>query len=720
MGANPHFLDSEKVVYDDHATTDDFDDRIMVLNTDDYSRQVLSDTTATATNHMRSKRGEHEVVVYEQVHQSEAQARALRTMSRMAAATTMGQQTQIIAKIHQGDDSWTETVVAPADGMVNSHPVVTIQDDGKAACIWQRGSIEVIDPSISADSVNNTAMNGHLVLSHYDGNKWSQPIDLFPVSKDLSMQRYDLMMRGDTVLVGAAMMEHPLDTAIMSRRFSYASVSTATGRVSTIEEPLRPTEFFMNRVGHHAVIAMIYEKNDSTRDIYVKSLNMNGINDGLTGSDIGARFCSPSRVKIICDRSANNLDDFAVLWTEMNNTARNDDGTEITTNQVKMMLNASRISLQPTPHVTVPITLGADRDSLIITDFDGFLDDTSIKVVYSLADPNSGDAVIMGNEKFFSNSFEYDVEYTREALLTNDVIPVNIIVSNTGTSPIKSVLATINGEVYDIPDSYVHPCQRRTFALQYPIPEGFDGYLATTASVKYDNVFRSRSHPRRALSLTSQFKTLPPMHADLEDVELRLIGQNVEDGVNTFLVEITDNSIRHLDKDDAIRVGVYPHPTIIEPITDEAEVIVRPTDFHDYGSNRKAYATITVSNVQETQRAYLNLHTYNTAYSGDDPEEAIIPNVQDNAHYILLVPDENPTVIEQLRAQPAKGAISVRQAANGVIVSGIEKDTHIRVFNTEGILIVRDSGTGSDVNIPLRHHGAYVLSAGKEIIKFTY
>lgn len=723
MGANPHFLDDTKVVYDDCASPDDnLDDRIVVLDTDDYTTQAISDTTATAAHHMRSKRAGHEVVVYEQTHQSAAQAHALQAMSRVAAATSIGQQTQIMAKVRRQDGEWKETVVAAADGKVNSRPVVTVQDDGKAACIWQRGDIEVIDPSLPVDSVGNTAMNGYLVLSHYDGNNWSQPINLFPVNKDLSMQRYDLMMRGDTVLVGAAMMEHPLDTTLMSRRFSYASVNTNSGSVSTIEEPLRPTEFFMNRVGRHAVIAMIYEKNDSTRDIYVKAMRMNGQADGQTGSDIGARFCSPSRVKIICDRAAENLNDFAVLWTEMNNTARNDDGTEISTNEVKMMLNASRISFQPTPHVTVPITLGADRDGMLITDYDGFLDDTSIKVVYSLADPESGNTVIMGNEKFFSNSFEYDVAYTRHAQLTHDVIPVNIIVKNTGTSPIKSVCATINGMVFDIPDSYVQPCQRRTFALQYPVEEGFDGYLSTTASVAYDNVFRSRIHPRRAISLTSQQKALPPMHADMEDVELRLIGHSVEDGVNTFLVEITDNSLRHLDRDDAIRVGIYPHPTIIEPITDEAEVIVTPADFQDYGSKRKAYVTVTVSNVHTSQKAYLNLHTFNAAYDGDDPEQAIISNVhsQDNAHYITLLPHEDPTMVEQLRAAPDNSVLSVRQTTGGVVVSGIEKDAHIRVFNAEGFLIVRDRGEGSDVTIPLHHQGVYLLSAGKDMIKFTY
>ena len=50
--------------------------------------------------------------------------------------------------------------------------MVTMQDDGKAACVWQRGQLYTIDENVSPDSLYNTAMDGALMLSIYDGNYW--------------------------------------------------------------------------------------------------------------------------------------------------------------------------------------------------------------------------------------------------------------------------------------------------------------------------------------------------------------------------------------------------------------------------------------------------------------------------------------------------------------------------------------------------------------------
>ena len=46
-----------------------------------------------------------------------------------------------------------------------------------------------------------------------------------------------------------------------------------------------------------------------------------------------------------------------------------------------------RIHLSDTPAVTYPITVAAATDSLLFIDFDGFLNDDRVSVVYSLAEP---------------------------------------------------------------------------------------------------------------------------------------------------------------------------------------------------------------------------------------------------------------------------------------------------------------------------------------------
>lgn len=713
---NPHFLDEHHIVFNDLRQPNDYnDDRISIYDTESGQSADLNDNHLTATtNHNRSKRGRHEIVVYEQLD-TIVDANKLQPEHAMTQSNELATHNSIMANIREEGSSWQQTVIMPSgNGFINTKPMVTIQEDGKAACVWQRGKLYTINEEISPDSLYNTAMDGSLVLSIYDGSQWSDPIGLFSIDEDQVMSQYDLVMRNDTVLIGSCMTVHPLDTISSHNTFNYASVDLATKTPVFNEDDFEPIQIFLNRVGHHTVAAMLYEKNDSTRDIFVKTLNMDGTDSGVAGSDVGANFCSPQRVKIICDRTAENLDDFAVLWTEMNNTVRGEDGKGKITDEVHTMLNASRVSLQPIPCITAPITLGSDRDSLVLGDFDGFLNDSHIKVVYSLADLSSGGAVIMQNEKYFSNSFDYDIAYTRQALLGGTTLPVNVTVRNTGTSAIHSVKAIINDHTFDIENSYVAPLRQQTFVVEYPITDGFDGYLSSQVEVTYDNVFKVSRHPRRNISLLRQQQAKEPTHVDMEDIECRLIGHTVENGVNSFLVELIDHSSRGLKSHNQVQVGIYPHPGITEPVNDQAETVVTSDDFFDFGGVRKAFATVDVPGILESANAYLNIHIVNNEHE--------VSNLRDNenTHYVTLLPAETVTEIEQLRQQEQSHVLHVERQENGLYVSGLKLGDTLRVFSAEGILVYRATVMGTSMFVPLSGHGVYLLGTNEEIMKYRY
>lgn len=723
--ANPHFLSDSLVVYNDAANPEDSnDDCITLLNTNTGTRTSLSQAGVPASRHMRSKRGEHEIVVFEQLARPVQPQEVSGRHAMRKAMRVVEEQSQLMATVRKGNGAWKTMAITSADGYVDSKPVVTMQDDGHAACIWQRGRVKEIAPIEEGDTIYNMAFDGNLVMSFYDGQQWSKPVNLISVNENRSAAHYDLMMRNDSVLVGISLANYPLDPTRYTREFKFASIKGGTDRVNIVNDPMNPQRFFMNRVGQHAVIAMLYEKNDSTRDIFVKTMKMSGYGDGIAGNDIGANYCSPNLVKIICDRSADEQNHFAILWTEMSNTVRG-DSTELHDEKVKTMLNASRISLRPVPHVTYPLTVGGEIDTLSMVDFDGFLDDSRIKVVYSLADVKNGGGILMTNEKYFSNSFQYEVAYTRKALLGSSTLPVSFIVRNTGTSPIMNVKATVNGQEFNISDSYVAPCHERTFVVKYPITADFDGYLSTTASVEYDNLFRVNHHPkRRAMSFKRQQKSSSATFIDYEDVECRLVGHSVEDGVNSFVVELIDHSSRGFYGNEAICVGIYPHPGILEPVSSTAEVIVRPEDFIEIGGTNRAYATVKVSGVKESTRAYLNIHTFNASLTGESHNDKIIPNVRDNenAHYVTLLPAGDPAEIEKIREDIAKNGskVSVKTEENGVRVSGLKKGDRLRVFSSNGILMYSCKVESSSQFVPLRGHDVYLLSSGQEIHKFSY
>ena len=725
--ANPHLINDSLVVYNDIADPDNGnDDRVSLLNTNDGTRTTLSQEGVAAGQHMRSKRGDHEIVVYEQLARPVQPQEVSGRRAMQKVLRVVEEESQLMAAVRKGNGAWNTMNITTADGFVDSKPVVTMQDDGHAACVWQRGHMKEITPLEEGDTIYNTAFEGGLVMSFYDGQQWTTPVELVRLNEFKSAAHYDLMMRNDSVLVGISMSNYPLDSARYSREFKFASVKGGSNQVKLVDDPINPQRFFMNRVGQHAVIAMLYEKNDSTRDIYVKTMRMSGSGDGIAGNDIGANYCSPNLVKIICDRSANEQNNFAILWTEMSNSVRG-DSIEMYDEHERTVLNASRITLKPTPHVTYPLTVGGEVDSLSMMDFDGFLDDSRIKVVYALADiEHDGAAVVMQNEKYFSNNFEYSVGYTRKALLGSSTLPVSFIIRNTGTSPITKVIATVNDQEFEIADSYVAPCHEQTFVVKYPIDDDFNGYLSTTATVEYDNLFQVSHHPKRkAMSFRRQVKMVPTAYVGFEELSCRLVGQSVEDGVNTFVVELTDRSSRGLNDNGIIHLGIYPHPGIMEPVSSEAEVIVLPSEFEECGGVRRTYATVRVPGVREATRAYLNIYVSNQKYTGAGPSEKdLIPNVyeNENAHYVTLLPAADPSDIERISEEMAKrkAAISVKAEEQGVRVCGLKKGDRLRIFASNGVLVYSSVATSREQLVPIKRHDVYLLSSGQDILKFNF
>lgn len=720
--ANPHFVDENHIVYNDLGNPEDYnDDCVRLLDTEAGTTTKLSTDGFAAIHHMRSKRAGNEVVVYEQIGRR-IDAAEMVPEHALEKSNELAARAKIMANVKLDGQDWKRYTITKDDGFVDTHPVVTMQDDGKAACVWQHGTIRTIDESLPSDSIYNNALEGDLRLSIFDGNTWSDPIVLHQLDADLSASEYDLIMRNDTVLVGTNLESYPLDSARHTRRFVYSSVDVANKSLFQKAETLKPKHFFMNRVGRHSVIAMLYEKTDSLRDIYVKTLSMNGYADGLMGSDIGANYSTPNRVKIITDRAAVNCNDFAILWTEMSNNAHYEDGKEGFTETPRNMLNASRINLLPSPFVTVPLTLGTERDSLSIMDFDGILDDSRIKVVYSLADIETGGAVLMTNEKYFTNSFDYDIGYASLALLGSPTLPVSVVVSNTGTSSIRNVTATINGEDFPIENSFVAPMQKRTFVVQYPLHEGFDGYITNAVTVEYANVFKTQQHPRRKnVSLRRQTKfSSTPHHVDLENIELRLVRHNIEDGVNSFVVELIDHSLYGLKNRNAIRVGLYPHPTIVVPLSDEAETIVTANDFQDYGGVRKAYATVTIGGVKDQTHAYLTTHLFDQNNTSDlDITHVTNYSGSSNAHAVSLLPHHDPSVIRQLQQDDRHTRVQLKRTDGGVIIIN-QFPTHLRVFTSSGMLVFSKKTADSSVFVPLKPGDTYLISTGDEVVKYAY
>ncbi len=719
IDANPHFLDGNTIVYNDiQSATDYNDDQVTLLQLDDESTQTLSSEGTTATNHMRSKRANHEIVVYEQMNRV---INNDEVTPENAVQLSVGMQSHIQAKVRNEGGDWLQTYVTQpgTDGTTDIKPVVTIQEDGHAACIYQHGISCAIDENMPIDSIENVQFVGQLMLKTFDGKQWSEPTPLyFDVDHNNVINQYDLFMRNDTVLVAANLRSSDMSHNVLR----YASKPLASSHVTYHDDTVIPNHFMMQRVGQHAVIAIVYQATDSVSDIFVRTLAMSGKSDGSRSASLNTGYKNPNKVKIVCDRNAEEIDDFAVLWTELNNVFRNEDGTNSYSDNICNMLNASRIHISNTLYLTDPITIGGERDSvLVLTDFDGYLDDAYIKAVYTLADPETGAAVIMTNDKFFRNSCETRVSYGDASLLKGGSLPVSVYVHNTGTSPIIAVQTVINEQTFDIENAYVAPTHEQTFTVLYPTGEDFDGYITSMVNVQYNNMFKIKAHPRRKnISFLRQNFQTQRKRIATADVECNIINRSIEDGANTFIVELIDHN--NLPSDMGVRVGVYGHPSSTEPLTDGAEVLISSSEFNQNGNGRKAYATVNITGITEPLKAYVNCHVVDLNY---DPQDLSVAHVKNrhgiyNASLVNLFPTNDPVAIKRPNIDEALTShrIQVTPLDNGISVSNLKPNETVRIITADGFIIGKKTSTTSTLFFPLTEKGIYLLTSGEESFKF--
>ena len=60
------------------------------------------------------------------------------------------------------------------------------------------------------------------------------------------------------------------------------------------------------------------------------------------------------------------------------------------------------------------------------------------------------------------------------------------------------------------------------------------------------------------------------------------------------------------------------------------------------------------------------------------------------------------------------------QPDGGVHVSGLEAGDHLRVFTSSGIIVFSKKYNGPDRFVPLQKHDVYLISTGREVVKYSF
>ena len=207
------------------------------------------------------------------------------------------------------------------------------------------------------------------------------------------------------------------------------------------------------------------------------------------------------------------------------------------------------------------------------------------------------------------------------------------------------------------------------------------------------------------------------------EVDCVVVNHSIEDGVNTFVVELTDYG--KLRSDMGVRVGVYPHPNGGIALAEGCEVVVPATEFTRLADERRAYATVVVHGITEPIQAYINVRVMEPAPAGDNWKLVPTPITVHNASMVNLYPTDEPSEIR--RIDPVKAGngdnshrVAIDTQEGGITLRNLVPGERVRIFNADGRAVFYKTTNGTSLFVPMHQTGVYVLSAGEEVFKFQY
>jgi len=194
--AVPTFLHDGAVALLNEQDANRNGDCVEVKTTDGTASTTISTANRQASAVSSAFAGEYEAIGYGELTQVIDESSATTYEQRVAKSDELLQQARIVVKRRQGTSgTWEETVVpkvtgeGAAEGFIDMEPRITIQADGKMACMWKHG--KYAEPKLdAAESEGMTDeeklavryFQGHYAFSVYDGQQWSAPQKLLPPS----------------------------------------------------------------------------------------------------------------------------------------------------------------------------------------------------------------------------------------------------------------------------------------------------------------------------------------------------------------------------------------------------------------------------------------------------------------------------------------------------------------------------------------------------------
>lgn len=722
--AAPRYVGENNIVINHlHNSAVYDDDGVDVVDITNGAVQKLSSDNFPAVRHSTDVAGSKKIIAYQQCD-TNVSAESVTDENLDQRSMEVSKHFNICADMLQDDGTWKKYTVYESDE-ANLRPVAAIQNDGKAAVIWQSGTFDA--STERTDSLLRQNMDGYLKYSRFDGEAWSTPVTIERIHEGRSVGDYQAIMRNDTVLVAVNITEEA-NTDTPKTVLNYINIPVDPSQMQSVKEYIESNSFSLRKVGEYNVIAITHQLDTCKSDVYVKTLRMCGLNSGVGATDVGLQDYSPIEARVIPAKEASGASDFALMWLENAAAGKTEDGTKQDFGGYRRVLNVARMGFDKDFRAATPITIGAEQDNLMILDYDGWLEDDRVKAAYTLSDPElAGGTVIVENEKQFSNSFNYDLAYDPRAVTDGVFIPLVLTVNNTGTSAINGVTLHMNNQSIEVEDAFVPPFQTRYFIVSYKIHDDFNGYISSNVRVTYENVLKAAYNAKRRASnlFSTQGKLLALNNVD---TEMRLLSQHVDnEGNNTFVVEISNFSKMKFRDNQSVMLAIYDSPRLNSDNLVCQQVLIPTSEFTPFMDYQKLTATITVPNVRN-QSAGVLVATIVDNSLGAEADKLVFDEKErgDNYQNVTLYATGTPTYIDGVRAdlradkQMNGKRISLTYKAEGIMVSGLNDGETVRLLNVDGVELRAVKAKGPEMFIPINRHSFFILNTTDESLKFLF
>ena len=614
MARPTYLLGGESVLFNNLKSASDYnDDRLQVYN---GSSSDLVNTGVNAPMYdfaVAHNSAGTEVVAFEQV-KTPIDANTLEAMVEETQTKTLSENTGIRVAMRQNGGSWTTQELGdPYWNNASVTPVAAVQQDGKAAVVWQQGVVKY-------SSDDDRYIDGSLMLSRYDGSTWSDPIEIKRLNSRSVPTDYQMSMKEDSVLV---MMTLKQDVNNPAKQPSVVYVSvTPNDQVReryTQAEGNKPQMVHINGVN---LIGFLQQTEDG-RDISLSTVNMRGVPTGKLSGRLNMEKRMVNDFRLVVDDEATDLDDVALLWNQ-NDQEGTTDENGVTTFVIKNRIYTSKLcSHDKELFFSAPVEIATMPDDVSLVSMDGYLDGLDMKVAYCVANDDEG-AAVMETSVAYTNAFDYKVDYNPYEVTDEKNVPVTITMANNGYTPISQVTVEMDDNTYTY-EMKMMPRESKQLTVNYPVTDDFNGTINYSVTAQYlqpnSNSLKLR---RRAASRPLRIKR-SGTEGNIRQVDMaaKILNKSVDaNNVTTIVAEVNNASLLPLSEGMTCKVGLYASPLSTEPVGEAVTV-----DYADlYDATNKVNKTKIVTLTAEQPSVDCTLYLRTTPMEDDEVVNDVRPS----------------------------------------------------------------------------------------------